>query len=156
MNRTYIFIAIAVVVAILVVVYLYNGVSQAEQYNNIRGNLPVRPAGKITLYYATWCGHSKQFMPEWEKFVKYANQHMPYIQVNKIECTKDNKEACSVVRGFPSVILINHGKQDFIITPGMRVAQCVLTSVIQAKFLVADALAVTARGSGGFGHTGTH
>lgn len=59
-------------------------------------------------------------------------------------------------RGEICVILINHGKEDFVITPGMRIAQLILTPVIQAKFLCAHALAETSRGSGGFGHTGIH
>lgn len=59
-------------------------------------------------------------------------------------------------RGEILVILINHGKKDFEITPGMRIAQMVLVPVIQAEFCLSQELAETTRGSGGFGHTGTH
>lgn len=59
-------------------------------------------------------------------------------------------------RGELSVILINHGKEPFTILPGMRIAQIVLTPVVQANFIVANALSDSARGVGGFGHTGTH
>ena len=38
----------------------------------------------------------------------------------------------------------------------MRIAQLVLAKVIQAEFVVEEALAATVRGEGGFGHTGTH
>lgn len=57
-------------------------------------------------------------------------------------------------RGELGVILMNFGKNDFIVTPGMRIAQLVLMPVFQAEFLEAGELAETARGSGGFGHTG--
>lgn len=59
-------------------------------------------------------------------------------------------------RGELQVILINHGKKDFEITSGMRIAQMVLSPVWRAEFTVQQELAETARGSGGFGHTGTH
>ncbi|MBS0628622.1 MAG: dUTP diphosphatase [Verrucomicrobia bacterium] len=59
-------------------------------------------------------------------------------------------------RGELKVILINHGKAPFIVTYGMRIAQIVLAQVIKAEFVVETALAGTARGEGGFGHTGTH
>ena len=59
-------------------------------------------------------------------------------------------------RGEVGVILINHGKKPFIITPGMRIAQIVLAPVAKALFVREEILAVTSRGEGGFGHTGTH
>jgi dUTP pyrophosphatase len=59
-------------------------------------------------------------------------------------------------RGEVGVILINHGKDDFVIKPGMRIAQLVLAPVATAKFIYSADLSLTLRGSGGFGHTGTH
>lgn len=59
-------------------------------------------------------------------------------------------------RGELGVILINHGKEDFIVTPNMRIAQLVLAPVLQAKFVPVYELSETLRSSGGFGHTGTH
>src|ERR1700674_802543 len=38
-------------------------------------------------------------------------------------------------RGEVGVILINHGKNAFTITPGMRIAQLVLTPVVLANFV---------------------
>lgn len=59
-------------------------------------------------------------------------------------------------RGEVGVILINHGKKDFVVTPGMRIAQLVVAAVHQAAYVDAAELATTQRGQGGFGHTGTH
>ncbi len=59
-------------------------------------------------------------------------------------------------RGEVGVILINHGKKIFVVTPGMRIAQLVLAPVCKAVFVREEMLAVTSRGEGGFGHTGTH
>jgi len=59
-------------------------------------------------------------------------------------------------RGEVGVILMNHGKTPFVVTPGMRIAQFVLAPVCQAIFLEKTALSMTERGAGGFGHTGAH
>ena len=59
-------------------------------------------------------------------------------------------------RGEIGVILINHGKNAFIVTPGMRIAQIVLAKVERANFCLEASLVSTSRGEGGFGHTGTH
>ncbi len=58
-------------------------------------------------------------------------------------------------RGEICVILINHGKIPFVIEPKMRIAQLVLAPVVQAEFKKMDVLAVSSRGDGRFGHTGT-
>jgi dUTP pyrophosphatase len=57
-------------------------------------------------------------------------------------------------RGEVRVILINHGKNDFVIKRGDRIAQLVICPVIQADFKIVDTINDTARGSGGFGSTG--
>lgn len=57
-------------------------------------------------------------------------------------------------RGELGIILFNNGKEPFVITPGMRIAQLVLCPVVQALFVESEELVATARGAGGFGHTG--
>ena len=59
-------------------------------------------------------------------------------------------------RGELGVILVNHGKEPFVITPGMRIAQIVLAPIVRAEFVSQESLVSTSRGEGGFGHTGTH
>jgi len=59
-------------------------------------------------------------------------------------------------RGEIGVILMNHGKEIFSITPGMRIAQLILAPVERAVFRTSEDLAETTRGAGGFGHTGFH
>jgi dUTP pyrophosphatase len=57
-------------------------------------------------------------------------------------------------RGEIKIIIINLGKEDFIIQPAERIAQLVLSKVYTAKFTESDELNNTSRGEGGFGHTG--
>jgi dUTP pyrophosphatase len=59
-------------------------------------------------------------------------------------------------RGEICVILINHGKEAFVVLPKMRIAQLVLAPVIQAEFIRQEELSLTQRGEGKFGHTGTN
>lgn len=59
-------------------------------------------------------------------------------------------------RGEIGVILINHGKESFTVSPKMRVAQLVVQKVQRADFCPADELETSSRGEGGYGHTGTH
>lgn len=61
-------------------------------------------------------------------------------------------------RGEIGIILINHGKSNFIVTPGMRIAQFIFAPVVQANFRIVarNELSETMRGINGFGHTGTH
>jgi len=59
-------------------------------------------------------------------------------------------------RGEIQVILVNLGQEAFVVTRGMRIAQIVIAEVVKAVLSTADNLDTTLRGSGGFGHTGTH
>ena len=57
-------------------------------------------------------------------------------------------------RGEIGVILINHGKEDFIAEKGMKIAQLVIKPVLRVEIEEADSLTETARGNGGFGSSG--
>lgn len=57
-------------------------------------------------------------------------------------------------RGEIKIILFNFGEQDFIIKPGDRIAQLIVSKVYRALFIEIDELNSTQRGVGGFGHTG--
>ena len=58
-------------------------------------------------------------------------------------------------RGEVKVKLVNHGEDDFTITRGMRIAQMIIAPVTQIEWNRQENLNETARGSGGFGSTGT-
>ncbi len=57
-------------------------------------------------------------------------------------------------RGEIKVILFNLSDEEFVITPGMRIAQMVISEVPQTVFTETEALPETEREAGGFGHTG--
>lgn len=57
-------------------------------------------------------------------------------------------------RGEVGVILINHGREPFVVARGERIAQLVVAAFVQAAPVEVEALDETARGAGGFGSTG--
>ncbi len=57
-------------------------------------------------------------------------------------------------RGEIQVILMNAGADPFSISRGDRIAQLVVATVQQPEWDLVEALDVTERGDGGFGHTG--
>jgi len=48
----------------------------------------------------------------------------------------------------------NRGGEAFVLEPGARLAQMVFVPVVQAEFDVVEQFDASARGAGGFGHTG--
>ncbi len=57
-------------------------------------------------------------------------------------------------RGEIHVLLIHHGREDFVILHGMRIAQMVITQYARVDFTKVDDIATTKRGQAGFGSTG--
>jgi len=57
-------------------------------------------------------------------------------------------------RGEVCVILANVGSDVFTVQRGMRIAQMVIAPVTRVETAMVDELDDTARGQGGFGHTG--
>jgi dUTP pyrophosphatase len=57
-------------------------------------------------------------------------------------------------RGEVTVLLVNLGREPHLVRPGDRIAQLVVAPVAQMPVEEVAALGDTARGEGGFGHTG--
>ena len=57
-------------------------------------------------------------------------------------------------RGELKIILINLGKEDFVVNNGERIAQIIVSPVTLASFTITDSLSDTSRGEKGFGSTG--
>ena len=57
-------------------------------------------------------------------------------------------------RGELKIILINLGKEAFVVKNGERIAQIIVSPVTLASFTITDSLSDTSRGEKGFGSTG--
>ena len=63
---------------------------------------------KITLYYADWCGHCKNFKPTWESLKKVFDKNN--IEWKEYEDTKDEKVIEQAqISGFPTIIIEKYG-----------------------------------------------
>ena len=69
---------------------------------------------EIVLYYALWCGHSKAFLPEWEKFEDHARKNFPKLRVTKVRCEDGNEATCMQkgIQGYPTVVLYPKGESE--------------------------------------------
>lgn len=73
---------------------------------------------------------------------------------NGITCLNTPGTIDSDYRGEIKVILINLGKEAFVVKNGDRIAQFVVAPVVRGIFKTVKSLDETLRGSGGFGSTG--
>lgn len=58
--------------------------------------------------------------------------------------------------GDVGVILFNHGSKTFVINHGDRIAQLIISPVVQGAFIEVEKLDETTRSSNGFGSSGTN
>ncbi len=71
-----------------------------------------------------------------------------------ITCLNSPGTIDSDYRGELKVILINLSQEQQTLHPGDRIAQLVVSPVVQIGWEAVEEISVTARNAGGFGHTG--
>lgn len=127
--------------------YASEGSSGMDLYADVENEFIIAP-GKIKListgiYIDLPLGYEAQIRPRSGLALKHG------ITVLNTPGTID-----SDYRGLISVILINLGKEPYIVSRGDRVAQMIIKEVIQADLEETEQLQPTKRNDGGFGHTG--
>ena len=97
-----------ILIAIIALYFLYNFYASTNQPNTF---VPLNSSSdKFVLYYAPWCGHSKNFLPIWDNFKKTMKNN-PKVKIIKINCDETNECDKKNVPGFPTCILYKKGKE---------------------------------------------
>lgn len=127
--------------------YMSEGASGMDVYADVDDEIVLAP-GDIKLisagfYMSIPLGYEVQVRPRSGLAIKHG------ISIVNAPGTID-----SDYRGLVGIILINHGKDPFVVKRADRIAQIVLQKVIQADVAIVDELDETVRAHGGFGHTG--
>jgi dUTP pyrophosphatase len=112
------------------------------------GDLQIQPLGRAKiptgLQIEIPCGYEAQVRPRSGLAFKFG------VTVLNAPGTID-----SDYRGSLDVILVNLGADVFTVKNGDRIAQLVIAPVLQALTIEERELSLAARGTGGFGSTGT-
>lgn len=101
-NKLYILLAIIIIV--IIVIYLFQMNSSNKKYAESFDTALQSKSGKVTLFYTNSCGWSRKFLPEWNDFVKYANDNRLNIITETVDC-EQQKERCSNIPFFPCVVI---------------------------------------------------
>lgn len=65
---------------------------------------------KITLYHANWCGHCKNFLPQWNALTKTLDKHN--ISYEDFEDTRDQKIISDAnIIGFPTIKITKNSNE---------------------------------------------
>ncbi|MEA3488931.1 MAG: dUTP diphosphatase [Candidatus Omnitrophota bacterium] len=127
--------------------YATSGSSGVDLYADVEGETEISP-GEIKLiscgiYIELPDGYEAQIRPRSGLALKHG------ITLVNTPGTID-----SDYRGLINLIVINLGKEDFLLRRGQRLAQMVFREITRAEFRETEEIGETERSHGGFGHTG--
>jgi hypothetical protein len=90
----------------------------------------------IILYHATWCGHCKTFMPEWEKLTSKIKNNK-HITFNSYDSEQEEAKNATInggsLKGFPTIKITidDNGKKTEIDYMGKRRADEIIDFISQ-------------------------
>jgi len=127
--------------------YMSEGASGMDLYADVESELTIAPGDiksvSTGLYVSIPRGFEVQIRPRSGLALKHG------IGLVNSPGTID-----SDYRGLICIILINWGKEPFVIRRGDRIAQMIVNRTVRAEFEEVLELDETVRSTGGFGHTG--
>ena len=111
---------VLILLAILLVLYLvHHFLLSKEGFESSAEELEQHVGEKqksMVLFYADWCGHCKQFMPEWDKISNEINEVQENVKLIKVNCgdpqnNKTHKKIMDTysIQGYPTIKVIENG-----------------------------------------------
>jgi thiol-disulfide isomerase/thioredoxin len=131
------FIVIILIIALILLIMFNKIIKKKNSYDELNcncsvpklkkqiekmpdNNIVIEPLNntlnKLSLYYTKWCGHSQNFMPEWEKIKKEiaTSELNNIVKCYDIDC--DVEKICSKngVNGYPTIYLHKTNGQNIV------------------------------------------
>jgi thiol-disulfide isomerase/thioredoxin len=110
-------------------IVMYILLNKNENKNKKTENFTQNNKTKVFNFNTLWCGWSKRFQPEWDKFSESVKDN-PNIEAIDVKCdNEENEEMCKSynVPGFPCIIIEkNNTKTQY---NGPRTAEAILESI---------------------------
>lgn len=102
-----------------------NGNSNGNGNGNVQKGPVDKVRGELVLYYATWCGYSKQFLPIWKEFVETHAKEIDGLVTRSVICEGGEERACfeKGVEGYPTVILYPKNNTEVVFNGDRTVSE---------------------------------
>ena len=65
---------------------------------------------KVTLYHANWCGHCKNFLPNWNALTKYFDSHNINYEDFEDQANSEVIQKAGI-EGFPTIRINKNGEE---------------------------------------------
>ena len=125
--------------------YKTEGSAGADCYARIKNDIVIKPGASETIPL----GFAVEIPMGYEMQIRGRSG---LARKNNIDCFPGTID--SDYRGEVCAIILNKGREDFVVKPLDRIAQAVIAPVITANWYLTDNLSETQRGENGFGSTG--
>ena len=116
---------------VLVLLVCGGGLYYWKYMRHTEGYQEKKTSGEFKLYFASWCGWSKKFLPEWEKLEETEKR----VKLTKYTCDGDDKEQCddpkAQIQGFPSMRFHKDEGDDGVEYDGERTAEAISKWITQ-------------------------
>lgn len=137
LSKTYILIGVlALLVLIFAIMISSNDKKSAPKKSTQKSTQSPKNTNKnaeIKMYYASWCGASKMFFPEWKRLKELAAKSYPNLTVSEIDCevNKANMMQCAAkkIKGYPTIMITCDGQDREY--AGMRRAEDIIGDALK-------------------------